>query len=372
MPNPSSRAVRALLDGQVADGRLPGYAVALRSRGEVDVAVGGVLTVGEDRPVEPGTPFRLASVTKLFAAVLALSLVEDGTLALEDEVRRWLPELEAPQVLRDPLGPLDDTEPAVAPVTVLDVLTCTAGVGGVWEESPMQTAMVERGLFPGPNAPQLAPDEYVRRLAELPLVAQPGSTWLYHTCSDLLGVLLARAAGRTVADLLAERVTGPLGLRTTGFWAPAASLPTAYEREDGRLQVWDPPDGRFGAPPRFESLAAGLVSSAPDVLSLLTALTDGGGPLLRPATVARMTSEAITAAQRTPSADFLGDGVSWGLHVGVRPADGRWGWDGGSGTSAWADPRRELVAVLLTQRGFAVPEDAPDAFWAAVRGTPAP
>lgn len=359
-------AVREVLDRQVAEGRLPGYAAGLRSRGRVDVLVGGVLTLGDDRPVQPATPFRLSSVTKVFAAVLALSLVEDGTLALDDEVRRWLPELAHPRVLRTPTSRLDDTEPARRPITVLDLLTCTAGVGGAWDDSPMQAAMDERGLSPGPFAPDTAPDEYVRRLAELPLVAQPGSTWLYHTVSDLLGVLLSRAARRPVSALLADRVTGPLGLTSTGFWAEAATLPTGYLPEDGRLQVSDPPDGRFSAPPVFESLAAGLVSSAPDVLALLSALADGGGPLLQPQTVARMTAEAITPAQRAPSADFLGEGRSWGLHVGVRPADGRWGWDGGSGTTAWADPRRDVVAVLLTQRGTAGPEDLPTAFWRAV------
>ena len=366
MDNLLATAVRGVLDRQVAEGRLPGYATALRSRGQVDVVVGGVLTLGRDEPVQPGTPFRLASVSKVFAAVLALSLVEDGTLALEDDVRRWLPELAEPRVLRDVLGPLDDTEPARRPVTVLDLLTCTAGVGGVWEECPVQTALDERGLSPGPFPPAMAPDEFVRRLAEVPLVAQPGSAWRYHTGSDLLGVLLARAADRSLSDLLRARVTGPLDLSSTGFWSEATALPTGYQAADGGLVVSDPPDGRFSAPPVFESLAAGLVSSAPDVLALLTALADGGGPLLRPETVARMTAESITPSQRAPSAEFLGEGLSWGLHVGVRPADGRWGWDGGSGTTAWADPGRDVVAVLLTQRGMAGPEDLPTEFWATV------
>lgn len=230
---------------------------------------------------------------------------------------------------------------------------------------------VDGGASPGPYAPQMTPDEYVRRLAELPLVAQPGSTWLYHTGSDLLGVLLARATGRTVTDLLAERITGPLGLTSTGFATDAARLPTFYEPENGVLRVADRPDGRFSAAPAFESLAAGLVASAPDVLALLTALADGGGPLLRAETVTRMTTESITPAQRSPAADFLGDGLSWGLHVGVRPAEGRWGWDGGTGTSAWVDPRRDVVAVLLTQRGLGGPEDEPTAFWAAVQSSAA-
>ena len=369
MTNAPRSTVRALLDGQVADGHLPGYAAAVRRGGQVEVLTGGVLTLGEDRPVLPDTPFRLSSVTKVFAAVLALSFVEDGTLALDDEVRRWLPELAEPRVLRHVSGPLDDTEAAARPITLRDLLTNTAGIGGVWEASPLQAAMLDRGLSPGPHAPEVAPDEYVRRLAELPLAAQPGSTWLYHTGSDLLGVLLARATGRAVSGLLAERVTGPLGLTSTGFWTAGDRLPTAYQPEGDALVVTDLPEGRFSAPPVFESLAAGLVSSAPDVLALLTAVAHGGGPVLQPATAERMTTEAISAEQRARSADFLGDGLSWGLHVGVRPEQGTWGWDGGSGTSAWADTRRDVVGVLLTQRGMAGPEDGPRDFWAAVHAS---
>ena len=105
------------------------------------------------------------------------------------------------------------------------------------------------------------------------------------------------------------------------------------------------------------------------MLALLTAVESGGGAVLQPTTVQRMTTEAITVAQRTSSAGFLGDGLSWGLHVGVRPEQGRWGWDGGSGTSAWADPGRDVAAVLLTWRGMAGPEDEPREFWAAVHAS---
>jgi CubicO group peptidase (beta-lactamase class C family) len=115
------------------------------------------------------------------------------------------------------------------------------------------------------------------------------------------------------------------------------------------------------------------VSTAPDVLAFLCAIADGGGPVLSAASAAAMTRDAVDPAQRAPVQDFLGAGRSWGLHVGVeaeqvRPwqTPGRWGWDGGSGTSAWVDPSRDLAAVLLTQRAMATEHDGPDDFWAAV------
>ncbi len=362
--------VRELLDAQVSSGRVPGYAAALHHDGVTQVLVGGTLGVGPTRSVTAATPFRLSSVTKPFAGVLALTLVEDGTLGLDDPVETWLPELAAPVVLRDRHGPLDDTEPAAGPITVRQLLTGTAGIGGIWRPSPLADAMGTAGVSPGPFAPDLDPDEFVHRLAALPLAAQPGSTWLYHVGSDLLGVLLARATGRRVSDLLAERVTGPLGLGAR-FHADASSLPTAYQPDGGRLDVLDLPDGRFAVPPRFESLATGLVGTAEDVLGLLVALADGGAPVLREDTVAMMTADALTPEQRAPDQDFLGEGMSWGMHVGVGlgttwAGPGRWGWDGGTGTTAWVDPSTALAGVLLTQRGMAAPEDEPREFWRTV------
>jgi CubicO group peptidase (beta-lactamase class C family) len=370
----TAEPVRELLDEAVAHGRLPGYAVAVRHGGETHTFVGGTLGLGSDVPIAETTPFRLSSVTKLFAAVLAMSLVEDGVLRLDDPITRWCPELAEPRVLRDRHGPLDATEPAMAPVTVEHLLTGTSGWGGMWEPSPLQDAMRQAGLFPGPFAPDLDPDEYLRRLAEVPLAAQPGEAWLYHTGSDLLGVVLARATGQPLAELLDEHVLGPLGLTGTRFHAAAESLPVAYQPdEDGSLKVLDEPDGRFASPPRFESLATGLVSTAPDVLTLMCALADGGGPVLSPRTVELMTTDALSDPQRAYDTFVLGEGTSWGLHVGLDIGQdpawgglGRFGWDGGTGTSAWVDPGRDVVGVMLTQRGMESAADSPEGFWRAV------
>jgi CubicO group peptidase (beta-lactamase class C family) len=234
-----------------------------------------------------------------------------------------------------------------------------------------RVAMDQRDLAPGPSLPPMSPDEFVARVAGLPLAFQPGEGWLYHTGIDLLGVLLARATGKPLSDLVAERVTGPLGMTCTGFWTPHADrLATAYRPgPDGLTET----DGARTSPPAFEALGSGLVSSAPDLLRFFCALADGGAPVLTADSVALMTTDALTAAQRDQALPIVGSGASWGLGTGVdteaaRPwmAPGRWGWTGGSGTTAYADPVRGTVSVLLTQRQMTGPQDGFDGFWTAV------
>ena len=369
LPPVDLEPVRTVLQRQVDEGRLPGFVAAVRHRGGTEVLAGGTTTAGGAVPMGPDTQFRLASVTKPVAGALTLALAEDGVLGLDDPVAEWLPELSAPRVLRERTGPLTDTVPAERAVTVRHLLTGTPGFGGLWDGSPLDRAIEERAIGPGPWPPQMAPDEYLRRLAELPFAAQPDELWLYHMAADVLGVLLARAAGRPVSALLADRVTGPLGLTGTGFTAAdPARLATVQEATPDGLVPVDAPDVTVA--PAFESLAAGLIAPAPDVLAILAALAEGGAPLLSPTSVAAMTTDSLTPAQRAGAADFLGTGISWGLQTGVcvAPAEpwttpGRFGWDGGAGTSAWADPTRDVVAVLFTGRLWSGPDDEPRDFW---------
>lgn len=369
--------VWSALHAQVASGRVPGFAAAVRYRGEVEVHTGGSRTLGQPTPVGPDTLFRLASVSKLFAGPLALSLVEDGVLALDDPVGRWLPELAEPRVLAGRGAALADTVPAERPITVRHLLTSTPGFGGLWDGTPLSDAIDAAGIGPGPQPPPMGADEFMARLGELPLAAQPGERWLYHVSADALAVLLSRASGRPVGELLADRVTGSLGLGSTGLCSrDPARMTTAYQPDGDRLVVLDPADGVSARPPQFAGLATGLVSTAPDVLAHLCALADGGAPLIGPASRAELTRDALTAEQRADAAMLLEPGRSYGLQVGLDldpPATGladatpgRWGWDGGTGTTAWVDPGRDLVAVLLTTRGMAGPDDGMDWFWRAL------
>jgi CubicO group peptidase (beta-lactamase class C family) len=363
-----------LLERQVASGRMPGYVAALRVRGEMRVRAGGRMSLARDAaPMGEDAMFRIASITKPIAGALTLSLVQDGRLALDDPIARWLPEAANPRVLVAPDAPLDHTVDAERPITVRHLLTMTSGWGIALEETPLQAAMLERNVFPAPIPVRISGDEYLARITDLPLACQPGDGWRYDSGTDILSVLLPRACGKSLGQLLAERVTGPLGMASTSFWTSELDrLTTAYQPVPGGLEVLDPPGGAFASPPLFERLSGGLLSTAGDLLRFFCAMADGGAPVVSADSVALLTSDALTDEQRRQAQAFIGPGRSWGLATAldVEPvspwmARGRWGWEGGTGTTALVDPTRDTVAVLLTQRAMAGPQDSFDEFWAA-------
>ena len=349
-----------IVETAVARGDAPGVVAAVGRGGEGYVAAAGVMAVGGP-PMRPDTLFRIASITKPVTAAVVLSLAEDGLLGLEEPVDRLLPELADRRVLRRPDGPLTDTIEAERAVTTRDLLTFTWGFGmqGAMfmapEPWPIVSAVAERelGAF-GPPQPDTTPepDTWMARLGELPLLAQPGERWLYSAGSQVLGVLAARAAGAPFEDVMRERVLTPLGMDDTAFYANDTSrLATAYENVNGELTVRDRPDGQWSRPPRFPDGAAGLVSTAEDLLRFgRMLLLPGGNPVLTAGTVAEMTSDQLTPAQLArvwPGFSFLGD-RGWGYGVSV--TEWGYGWEGGSGT-AWANvPDQDLTVVVLTQR----------------------
>jgi CubicO group peptidase (beta-lactamase class C family) len=348
-----------IIQAAVARGDAPGVVAAVSRGDETEVAAAGVMAVG-GAPMRADTLFRITSMTKPVTAAVVLSLAEDGLLHLDEPARRLLPELAGRRVLRRPDGPLTDTIAAERPGTIRDLLTFTWGFGmqGAMftgpEPWPIVTAVAERELASfGPPQPGTTPDPdtWMARLAELPLLAQPGERWLYSAGSQVLGVLAARAGGASLEDVMRARVLGPLGMRDTAFHAAdTARLATAYERRDGELVVSDPPDGQWAAPPRFPDGSGGLVSTAADMLAFGQMLRRGGDPVLTAGTVAEMTRDQLTPAQRGnvwPGFSFL-EGRGWGYGVSVLD-DGRYGWDGGFGT-AWSNAG-DLTVVVLTQRG---------------------
>jgi CubicO group peptidase (beta-lactamase class C family) len=349
-----------IIEAAVARGDIPGVVAAVGRGDEGYVAAAGVMAVGGP-PMQPGTLFRISSMTKPVTAAVVLSLAEDGALGLDEPVDWLLPELANRRVLRRPDGPLTETIAAERAVTTRDLLTFTWGFGmqGAMfmapEPWPIVTAVAERelGAF-GPPQPDTTPepDTWMARLGELPLLAQPGERWLYSAGSQVLGVLAARAAGAPFEDVMRERVLAPLGMDDTAFYAnDTRRLATAYERRDGELAVSDPPDGQWSRPPRFPDGAGGLVSTAEDLLRFgRMLLLPGGNPVLTAGTVAEMTRDQLTPAQRAnvwPGFSFLDD-RGWGYGVSVT----EWGytWDGGLGT-AWSNiPDQDLTVVVLTQR----------------------
>jgi CubicO group peptidase (beta-lactamase class C family) len=360
-----------VLQTNIRDGSVPG-AVGLVARGDrVEVQAAGSADVGGASPMARDSIFRIASITKPITAAAVMMLVEDGRIELDDPVGQWLPELASPAVVRTPAGPVDDVVPAVRPITVVDLLTFRSGHGFPSDFSLPVVGLLFSALKQGPPQPQLvaAPDEWMAALSRIPLLHQPGETWLYNTCSDILGVLIARVSGRPLPEFLAERLFEPLGMVDTGFEVPASKLDrfTSYYRTDpaGGLELVDAPDGQWSSLPVFPSGAGGLVSTVDDWHSfarmLLAGGTAGDRRLLSAASVRQMTTDQLTQSQRDASRLFLeGQGWGFGGSVDVEAIDpwnvpGRYGWVGGTGTAAHITASTGAVTILLSQLEMAGP-----------------
>jgi len=213
-------------------------------------------------------------------------------------------------------------------------------------------------LGPPDPANQPDPDTWIAGLGTLPLLAQPGERWLYNTGASVLGVLAARASGMPYPEFLRARLFEPLGMRDTAFFAADPSrLATSYLPTPDGLVLFDPPDGAWGRPPAFADGAAGLVSTADDLLAFARMLLRGGGPLLSADSVRAMTSDQLTPEQKARGGLWPGffTGRSWGFCQAVL-ANGSYGWDGGKGTSWLVDPGHDLAVIVLTQRMFDGPQ----------------
>ena len=214
-----------------------------------------------------------------------------------------------------------------------------------------------------------SPDEWIRGLGTLPLMYQPGERWMYHTGSEVLGVLITRASGQSLEKFFQERIFEPLGMKDTGFSVPAAKLgrlATCYQTDasSGKLVVFDDArGGRWSRPPGYESGGGGLVSTVDDYLAFSRMMLNKGKSgveriLSRPS-VELMTADHLTPEQKAVSGFFPGfwDNRGWGFGISVitrrdqlASVPGRFGWDGGYGTSGYSDPKEDMVGILMTQR----------------------
>ncbi|MQY21392.1 serine hydrolase domain-containing protein [Nocardia macrotermitis] len=360
------------LAGYVERGEVPGLVAMIHRGGElVQVDSAGWLDREARRPMRRDALFRMASMTKPVTAVAALQLVEQGLIGLSDPVDRWLPELADRKVMRDPLGAPEDVVPASRPITLEDLLTYRFGLG--WGRSALAPQLFSLTADPVgtalsiPGVESLDPDAWMRRLGELPLIAQPGELWRYHTSSDVLGVLISRITGQPFDTVLAERIFEPLGMVDTGFVVPESGrerLTVLYSR-DG--DVLDHPDTtRWAQRPRFVSGGAGLISTLDDYARFARMILGrgelDGTRILTADTVETMARDRLTPAQHTdppfnpPLGQTMWDeqGFGYGVQVrirqdGIGPDIGTVSWPGGFGTCWIADPRHDLAALLFVQ-----------------------
>jgi CubicO group peptidase (beta-lactamase class C family) len=370
------------MSGYVERGEIPGMVTLVSRRGEVHVDALGAKAIGAD-PMRRDTIFRIASMTKAITAAAAMILVEECKLRLDEPVDRLLPELANRKVLKRFDAALDDTVPALRPITVRDLLTFRMGFGmilGTLDKFPILAAIDELQLGLGPPSPDTtpAPEEWMRRLGTLPLMHQPGERWMYNTGSEVLGVLIARASGQPFDVFLRERIFDPLGMHDTGFSVPAAKihrLATSYwtNFHTGKLEVFDQgAGGQWSRPPAFHSGAAGLVSTVDDYHAFARMLLNkgehagehGNQRILSRPSVETMTTDQLTPEQKAVSGltpgYFESHGWGFGVSIVTKRVDlagpvGKFGWDGGLGTSWYSDPQEDMVTILLTQRAWTSP-----------------
>jgi CubicO group peptidase (beta-lactamase class C family) len=362
--------MRDVMAGYVERGEVPGLVLAVCRRGEARIESIGAADP-DGTPIRDDTIFRLSSMTKPITAAATMICVEECTLRLDEPVDRLLPELADRVVLRRPDGPLDDTVPASRAITVRDLLTYTWGLGWlitvpgtVPTQWPIQQAMDDLELNQNRLvAVPTSPDEWMRRLGTLPLIYQPGAGWIYHTGSEVLGVLIARATGQPFDQFLRKRIFEPLKMADTGFSVPAASLSRLVTGvQDNGVDVYDTAaDSKWRQAPAFSSGGAGLVSTVPDYLAFgEMILHEGrydGGRLLSRASVDMMTSDQLTAEQKRECGPwvpyFTSHGWGFGMAVATKRQDlgepaGRFGWNGALGSVWYADAGEDFDLILMT------------------------
>ncbi|MGI8546218.1 MAG: serine hydrolase domain-containing protein [Gemmatimonadaceae bacterium] len=371
--------IHQVLSGHVERKEMPGLVALVSHHDDVHVETLGTMSFGHPAPMKRDTIFRIASITKPITAVAAMILVEECKLRLDESIERWIPELANRRVLTSISSEPDDTVPALRAITVRDLLTSRMGFGSVMampDTYPIQKCIREYRI--GGDGPMLhseAPgtDEWLQKLGSLPLLAQPGEQWMYHVSIEVLGVLIARVSGQRLSTFMRERIFDPLGMEDTAFYVSTEKierLPQFYffNHQTNTLDVFDDAaNSAWRLEPPFESGAGGLVSTIDDYFAfsrmMLNKGRHGREQILSRTAVELMTSDQLTPQQRAGSEIFFGTHSSWGFGMAVDirrdqvfHTPGRFGWDGGFGTTAYTDPAEGMIGILFTQRMMDSPE----------------
>jgi len=372
----SARLARlaAVFGKEIEDKKLPGAVMMVARKGKiVYVNALGVRDPKTGDPMRTDTIFRIYSMTKPIASVAAMILVEDGKLQLTDPVAKWLPAFKDVKVWTE-----GGEVAAQRPMTVQDLLRHTAGLpyGELTQNAVVKDALAKAGLFkPGViefDARDMTAAEQVERLARIPLLYQPGTTWEYSLAVDVLGRVVEAASGKRLGVFLSERLFTPLRMTDTAFWVSESKKTRVAEPFDK-----DPLSGNairlidVSKEPANDSGGAGGVGTAGDYLRFSQMLVNGGvldgQRVLSPTTVRLMTSDHLgtrIAIAPTPGGGVLGaSAYTFGLGFAVRPSDGiapvpgtagDFNWGGYAGTRFWVDPKEQLVGVFMVQSAGAL------------------
>lgn len=355
------------LRAEVAAKRIPGAVVMVLRGGKLAY----VDAIGQRDPASPAPMktddiFRIYSMSKPIVSVAAMMLAEEGRLLLEAPIARYIPAFADVKVgveKTDAQG--NKTLELVAPrrpPTVQDLLRHTAGLTyGFFGDGLVKQAYQKAGIN---AAGDITNAEFADKIAKMPLIAQPGSTWDYSNATDVLGRVIEVASGQTLGALLQRRIFDPLGMKDTSFYVPEPERQAriAEPLPDDRVIGVGAMVGNPRKVEKMESGGGGLVSTAPDYLRFLAMLRNGGElegrRIISPATLAYMTADHLgTGVARTPL--YLpGPGYGFGLGLAVRTsageaaypaAVGEYYWGGAGGTYMWVDPAQDLAVVFMMQ-----------------------
>lgn len=331
----------------------------------------GTQTLGGSNAVGPDTLWRVYSMTKPVTGMAAMILIGEGKLKLDQPLADIIPEFADMKVLTRPEKSLDSV-PAKNQITIRHLLTHTAGLGyNIVSKGPLLDEYNRLGISPGevsksplPGFPVPAPtppiDEFARRVATLPLVADPGTKWSYSIGLDIMGYVIQKVSGMEFGAFLQQKMFDPLGMTSTYFTVPQGELgrfTTNYAAFGGSLFAIDPPGNSiFAEPPAFPFGGAGMVSSARDYDRFLAMLV-GRGELNGTRIMSEETAMLGMSNLMPEGADVKGSwvegqGFGAGGRVGLGNAQGplgTYGWGGAAGTIAFVDTQNNFRAAGYTQ-----------------------
>jgi len=365
-------------------GRFPGSQLLVYRRGKVvHSAVQGFADVERKAPVTDDTIFRIYSMTKPITSVAFMMLVEEGRVALDEPVHKYIPEWKGLGVFQAGTAPAFLTRPPSRPMLIVDLLRHTSGLTyGFQQRSNVDAAYREMKIGEVVKAGTL--QSMIDDLAKIPLEFSPGEGWNYSVSTDVVGYLVGLISGMPFEQFLKERIFNPLGMTDTDFHVPAdkahrfaacysadAKLGMTSHAADRKASLTlqdDPTTSSFLSPPSFISGGGGLCSTVSDYLTFCRALLGGGElggvRLLGPKTLALMTSNHLPGGCDLPAmsrslfseATYNGIGFGLGFSVTMNPAQtlipgsaGEYSWGGAATTSFWIDPAEELIAIFMTQ-----------------------
>ena len=359
------------MDRLVQDGRLAGLGVTVARRGQLAYSrCVGLAEQESGAAFDQDTIVRIYSMTKPLTSVAIMMLYEEGRFQLDDPITRFLPCFAHQRVFTGGGRGKIDTVPAERAITFRDLLTHTSGLTYGFMDATLVDALYRsEGVDFQTSGATLA--EVVERVAQLPLLAQPGTAWNYSIATDVLGHLVAVISGRPFDEFLQERVLGPLGMQDTDFAVPEDKLPRFAANygpgPDGTLRLIDAPAGsRFAKPCTLPSGGGGLCSTAGDYLRFCQMMLNRGEldgvRLLGRKTVELMTSNhlrgdmAAMGQPRFSESNYEGIGFGLGFSVTLDPAraqilgsPGEYAWGGAASTAFWIDPVEDMAVILLTQ-----------------------